>query len=66
MDSARLIRMLMDDGWQLIRIRGSHHQFRSRDGDGRVTVIHPRKDLPVGTVRAILKVAGLLDRLYSS
>jgi predicted RNA binding protein YcfA (HicA-like mRNA interferase family) len=66
MESSRLIRMLMDDGWELVRIRGSHHQFKHRSNNGLLTVVHPKKDLPVGLVRAILKSAGLLNRLYSS
>ncbi|WP_074171280.1 type II toxin-antitoxin system HicA family toxin [Caballeronia temeraria] len=66
MDSSRLIRMLVDDGWHLVRTRGSHHQFRHKTKRGRVTVVHPRKDMAIGTVRSVLKGAGLLNRLYSS
>ncbi|KIG04245.1 type II toxin-antitoxin system HicA family toxin [Caballeronia concitans] len=66
MDSSRLIRMLLDDGWQLVRIRGSHHHFKHATTNARVTVVHPKKDLAIGTVRAVLKAAGLLNRLYSS
>ncbi|SAK59649.1 YcfA-like protein [Caballeronia ptereochthonis] len=57
MDSSRLIRMLLDDGWVLVRIKGSHHHFRHRSKNSRVTVTHPKKDVPIGTVRAILKRA---------
>jgi predicted RNA binding protein YcfA (HicA-like mRNA interferase family) len=57
--------MLLDDDWELVRITGSHHQFKHR-GKGRcLTVPHPKKDLPIGTVRAILKGAGMLNRMYS-
>lgn len=66
MDSSRLIRMLLDDGWHLVRIKGSHHHFKHGTRQGRLTVVHPKKDLPVGTVRAVLKGAGMLNRLYSS
>ncbi|SAL17244.1 YcfA-like protein [Caballeronia cordobensis] len=66
MESSRLIRMLMDDGWQLDRIVGSHHHFKRRGSTRLVTVPHPRKDLSIGTVRSVLKTAGLLNRLYSS
>ena len=65
MESSRLIRMLLDDGWELMRITGSHHQFKHR-GKGRcVTVPHPKKELSIGIVRAVLKSAGMLNRLYS-
>ncbi|TWG79629.1 putative RNA binding protein YcfA (HicA-like mRNA interferase family) [Cupriavidus gilardii J11] len=59
MDSARLIRMLEDDGWQEVRCRGSHHHFKHPTRQGLITVPHPKKDLPIGTVRSILKTAGL-------
>jgi len=58
--------MLLDDGWELVRIRGSHHHFNHRTKNGRVTVVHPKKDVAIGTVRSVLKGAGLLNRLYSS
>jgi predicted RNA binding protein YcfA (HicA-like mRNA interferase family) len=66
MDSSRLIRMLMDDGWEFVRTRGSHHHFRHATKIGRVTVVHPKKDVAIGTARSVLKGAGLLNRLYSS
>ena len=66
MDSSRLIRMLMDDGWELVRTRGSHHHFRHATKIGRVTVVHTKKDVAIGTARSVLKGAGLLNRLYSS
>jgi predicted RNA binding protein YcfA (HicA-like mRNA interferase family) len=57
MHSAALIKELMAAGWELVRTRGSHHQFRK---DGRVvTIPHPKKDLGVGLVKAIRKQAGL-------
>lgn len=58
-NSRRIIRMLKNDGFELVKITGSHHKFRK---DGKiVTVPHPKKDLPIGTVRAIYKQAGWLD-----
>jgi len=59
MQSAQLIRMLEDDGWRLVRITGSHHHYKHPEKRGLVTVPHPKKDLPIGTVRSILKSAGL-------
>ena len=57
MKTADLIRELKAAGWTVARVRGSHHQLVK---DGRtVTVPHPKKDLPVGLVRAIRKQAGL-------
>ena len=57
-DSKKIIKRLKEDGFELISTRGSHHKFRK----GAVTIIvpHPKKDLPVGTARAIAKDAGWL------
>lgn len=57
--------MLSDEGWVLVRITGSHHHFKQRGKGHCVTVPHPKKDLSIGTVKAILKAAGMLNRLYS-
>jgi predicted RNA binding protein YcfA (HicA-like mRNA interferase family) len=51
--------MLEKDGWHLVDIAGSHHQFEHPVKPGKITVPHPRKDLPTGLARAILRQAGL-------
>lgn len=57
-DSNNIIKRLVSEGWTLRSVRGSHHNF-AKD-DKRVTVPHPKKDLPTGTARAIAKAAGWL------
>jgi predicted RNA binding protein YcfA (HicA-like mRNA interferase family) len=57
--SKDLIRELQRSGWELVKVKGSHHQFKHPDKKGRVTVPHPKKDLPTGTVASIRKQAGL-------
>lgn len=59
MKSADIIRMLEAHGWRLVRITGSHHHFRHDVRPGLVTVPHPKKDIPPGTLNSILKQAGL-------
>ncbi|MFL9610168.1 type II toxin-antitoxin system HicA family toxin [Methylobacillus sp. Pita2] len=59
MNSADLIKQIKKDGWELVNTVGSHHQFRHPTKPGKVTVPHPKKDLPIGTVHSILKQAGL-------
>ncbi|WP_189610847.1 type II toxin-antitoxin system HicA family toxin [Pigmentiphaga litoralis] len=59
MTSAELIKLLLADGWKHVHSVGSHHQFKHPAKPGKVTVPHPKKDLPVGTVRSIRKQAGL-------
>lgn len=59
MNSIRLIRILKDAGWVEVRVSGSHHTFKHPDFALILTVPHPKKDLPLGTVNSILKKAGL-------
>lgn len=58
MDSRAVIKRLVKEGWCLVRTKGSHHQYKHPDRKGRVTVPHPRRDLPPGTLRSIAKQAG--------
>ena len=59
MNSKDLIRLLIKAGWQEVRVTGSHHHFRNPKNKLLITVPHPKKDLPIGTVNNILKAAGL-------
>ncbi len=59
MDSRTVIRRLEEEGWRLVRVRGSHHHFRHPERPGVVTVPHPRKDLPPGTLRSIERQSGV-------
>jgi predicted RNA binding protein YcfA (HicA-like mRNA interferase family) len=58
MGSREIIKRLRDDGWVLVRTKGSHHQYKHPHKPGLVTVPHPKRDLPIGTVRSIFKQAG--------
>ncbi|HID51784.1 MAG TPA: type II toxin-antitoxin system HicA family toxin [Anaerolineae bacterium] len=58
MKSREVIRRLKKEGWMLVHIRGSHHQFKHSQKPGRVTVPHPKRDLPKGTLRSIFQQAG--------
>ncbi|PIV26058.1 MAG: toxin HicA [Anaerolineae bacterium CG03_land_8_20_14_0_80_58_20] len=58
MNSRDIIAKLKNDGWVLVHIRGSHHHYKHPRKSGRVTVPHPKKDLPIGTLRSIFKQAG--------
>ena len=55
-----VIAMLEADGWQLVRMKGSHRQFKHPTKPGIVTVAgKPSVDVPPGTLNSILKQAGL-------
>jgi predicted RNA binding protein YcfA (HicA-like mRNA interferase family) len=59
MSSKDILKLLTNDGWYLHSVAGSHHHFKHPSKLGKVSVPHPRKDLPKGTVNNILKQAGL-------
>jgi predicted RNA binding protein YcfA (HicA-like mRNA interferase family) len=55
-----VIAELERDGWQLVRTRGSHRQFRHASKPGTVTVAGKLSvDVPIGTLGSIWKQAGL-------
>jgi predicted RNA binding protein YcfA (HicA-like mRNA interferase family) len=51
--------MLVAEGWYEVARKGSHVQLKHPSRKGRVTVPHPRKDLPAGTVKSIERQAGI-------
>ena len=59
MNSRDVIRAMEADGWILKRTTGSHHHFTHPGKSGIVTVPHPKKDLPTGTLRSIEKRSGV-------
>ena len=58
MSSKQVIKDIKKSGGELVRTNGSHHQYRFPDGR-MVTVPHPKKDIPLGTLRSIEKQAGI-------
>ena len=50
MNSRVLIKKIKEDGWFLVNVVGSHQQFKHPTKKGKVTIPHPKKDLPIGTV----------------
>ncbi|MGG4390469.1 type II toxin-antitoxin system HicA family toxin [Priestia megaterium] len=59
MSSRDIIKSLQKDGWFLVKVVGSHHHYKHPTKKGKVTVPHPRKDIPLKTLRSIQKQAGL-------
>jgi predicted RNA binding protein YcfA (HicA-like mRNA interferase family) len=57
--SADVIRALKRDGWSEVRVKGSHHHFKHPTKPGIVTVPHPKKDIPRGTLASIERQAGI-------
>jgi predicted RNA binding protein YcfA (HicA-like mRNA interferase family) len=61
-DSRGIIRELIADGWEHVGTTGSHYHFKHPTKPGKVTVPHPRKDLPAKTVRSIYRQAQLSQK----
>jgi predicted RNA binding protein YcfA (HicA-like mRNA interferase family) len=59
MKSQEIIATLQREGWVQIAQKGSHVQFKHPAKKGRVTVPHPKRDIPVGTLKSIERQSGL-------
>ncbi len=57
--SREVIQMLIADGWYETNCVGDHHQFKHPSKKGKVTVPHPRKDIPIKTLQSIARQSGL-------
>lgn len=58
-NSRDMIRAIERAGWVRVLAKGSHWQFKHPDRPGRVTVPHPKRDLPIGTLRSIERQSGV-------
>jgi predicted RNA binding protein YcfA (HicA-like mRNA interferase family) len=59
LSSREVIRELRKDGWYEVSQAGSHKQFKHATKNGRVTVPHPKRNIPIGTLKSIEKQAGI-------
>lgn len=59
MKSGEVLSALRADGWYEVATKGSHVQLKHPFKPGRVTVPHPKRDVPIGTLKSIEKQAGL-------
>ncbi|HBY63227.1 MAG TPA: addiction module toxin, HicA family [Solibacterales bacterium] len=58
-----LIRLIESDGWKHVRTTGSHRHFKHSAKPHVVTVPgSPGDDIPVGTLKAILRSAGVEEK----
>ncbi len=57
-----LCKILERQGWELKRITGSHHIYIKEGVDVILSVpVHSNRDLPIGTLKSIMKDAGLTE-----
>lgn len=55
-----MVRALEQAGFTVTHVRGSHYYLRRPGGSGLVVVpVHGNRDLPLGTLRSILRQAGI-------
>ena len=59
MKSGEVMKRIEAAGWKQIRVTGSHHHFKHPTRPGLVTVPHPKKDIPKGTLKSIEKQSGV-------
>jgi predicted RNA binding protein YcfA (HicA-like mRNA interferase family) len=59
MKSREVIGALEADGWRQVAQKGSHVQFKHPTKPGRATVPHPKRDIPLDTLKSIERQAGL-------
>lgn len=49
-------------GWKLARIKGSHYIYTKENVSAIIVIpIHGNRDLPIGTLKSILKDSGLTE-----
>ncbi len=52
-----IIRVLKNNGFYYISQKGSHRKYRNKDKT--VIVPYPKKEIPIGTFRSIIRQSGL-------
>lgn len=57
--SREVIQIIEADGWYWVGCDGDHHQYKHQTKKGRVTITHPKKDIPIGTLKSIEKQSGV-------
>lgn len=57
--STEVLRRLRAEGWKVVRIKGSHHHLVHPTRKGIVTVKHPAKDYPIGTLKSMERQSGV-------
>jgi predicted RNA binding protein YcfA (HicA-like mRNA interferase family) len=57
--SREIIAALLKDNWFEAGQTGSHRHFKHPTKPGKVTVPHPKRDLPLKTIKSIEKASGV-------
>lgn len=58
LSSSETIKVLAEHQFFFVSQHGSHAKFKH--ADGRIVIVpHPKKELPIGTLRSIIRQSGL-------
>lgn len=57
--SREVITILKADGWYEVNCVGDHHQFKHPTKPGKVTVVHPEKNMTKALLKSIEKQSGI-------
>jgi predicted RNA binding protein YcfA (HicA-like mRNA interferase family) len=59
--SLEIIRVLEAHGFRFVSQRGSHAKYR--DAAGHTAIVpHPKREVPIGTARSIMRQSGLTPK----
>jgi predicted RNA binding protein YcfA (HicA-like mRNA interferase family) len=59
MTAKEMEKIIIADGWYLVSINGSHHNYKHPVKPGRVTIPFHSGDIPKGTLASIYKQADI-------
>lgn len=58
----KLCKIVEKLGWQLKRVTGSHHIYTKENKEAILVIpVHGNRDLPIGTLKQIMKDADLIE-----
>ena len=57
--SREVLEKLNEDGWYFVGQEGSHRHYEHLTKKGKTTVPHPKKHIPIRTLRNIERQTGL-------
>jgi predicted RNA binding protein YcfA (HicA-like mRNA interferase family) len=63
LSSTETIKVLSEQQFYFVSQHGSHAKFKHADGR-MVIVPHPKKELPMGTLRSVIRQSGLDRSLF--
>ncbi len=59
----KLCKIVEQKGWTLKKVTGSHHIYQKPGVNKILSIpVHRNKDLKIGTLKALMKIAGLTEK----